>query len=305
MKLTGDFIRERIKTHFGLDEFKTKSSLSFQVLMADSGRKQFLEELETLFSDYGAVYDPDKKPSSIGAVIIEKFSVGAAPIDKQGSKSAGIQNELYFIKTVNDYCSNKPVDISISNGIKSLHIHNVISAYEVGRDTKNRKKSDVNLLTAEGKVIPISLKKDNAQNWESLGGHWAPDALDILENQISKGIVSVEPYGAKRFRLSQSIAKLMPSKSISDIVFGSDILEGNGAVIFKSFKHSDFEFRNNTLHINVSKIYRTPNEIENSEDRPYMLIRNDASRMSSKIKPGIRALAVCEKRIGSKVLIVE
>lgn len=303
--LTADSLKDKITQAFGYEKFKDKSAVSFQVLVDGVNRIDLLKKIENLFADYGAKYDPNKGSSSVGAVVIGKFSVGAAPASKQGNRSAGLDNEHTLINQLNFFLKDGPMHVEFVAGSKRFRVEDVKLAEEVGRDTSGRKKSDVNLLTMDGKKVPLSLKKDNAEMWESADSYWSGKAKEIIDKQVSLGKVKLEGTAIKK--ITPNIAVKATTKETEDVVFGSDIIKGNGAVLYKTYSSSDFKIDpdGETIVVTVSEIYRTIPEVENGKQSVYFLIRNDSSRRGSKIYPGIRVLAVGKTRINQNVLVVK
>lgn len=292
-------LENRLKL-IGYNDLKRDSSRTTSIL-TDKNRVEVLEQIEELFQDLGALYDPNKGSSSIGAVTIGQYTIKARPASKQGSFSAGIQNELIMIKSVEQYTSNGPINVRITDGVKSKVYKDIIGIEEVGRDTSGRKKADVNLITKFNKRIPISIKKDNAEMWESADSYWADKAKKIIDSLESKKKIKVERVG-NVFKITPNVATLASSEEKKNVVFGSDILR-NGCVVVKTFSPKDFVIKNDELVINTTKIIDSINDLRDRYE-VYFLIRNDSSRKGSKIRPGLRVLAVQSTRINKNVLVV-
>jgi hypothetical protein len=304
-EVNADYLKSKITTVLGFSKFKVKSSLNFQVLVDGVNRIDLLRKIENLFSSLGAKYDPNKGSSSVGAVVIGKFSIGVAPLSKQGKKSAGLDNEDILLKQLNDMLRDGPMHITFKSGSKSFDIKDVKMAEEVGLDTSNRKKSDINLITVDGRRVPLSLKKDNAEMWESADSYWSTTAKKIIDEQVAKNKAKLQIVGGIRKIVPNIAVKATPAET-KDVVFGNDILPGKGAVLYRTFSSQDFKIHEDgdTIVVSVSEIYRSVAEVEKGKQSVYFLIRNDSSRRGSKIYPGIRVLAVGKSRINPKVLVV-
>ena len=302
--LESNDLKQSITQFLGHDKFKDKSRTNFQVLVDGINRVDLLKQIESLFSPLGAVYDLNKGSSSVGAVTIGRFSIGAAPLSKQGKKSAGLDNEDTLIIQLNNMLRDGPLHVEFTSGSKSFRVEDVKTVEEVGRDTAGRKKSDVNLITTSGKSIPLSLKTDNAEMWESADSYYSIKAKTIIDDQVKLGKVRLEGTTVKR--VVPNIAVKASTKETTDVVFGSDIIQNSGAVLYKTYSSSDFSIDESgeSIIVTVSEIYRTVPEVERGKQAVYFLIRNDSSRRGSKIYPGIRALAVGKSRINQNVLVV-
>lgn len=304
--ITADKLKSMIKSAFGakygITDFKTKSSKTFMCLVTKGNRADLLVDIEKEFTQYGAKYDVNKGQSSVGATTVAGFTVGASPANKQGKKSAGLDNEDALIDTINMYCASGPINIVFKAGTKTFRVEGVEKAIEMGRDTSGRKKSDVN-LQVKNKLIPLSLKKDGAEMWESADSYYAAKAKKIVDQQVGAG--NVEMTGTTIKKITPNIAVHASNAEARDVVFGSDIIRDKGAVLYRTWKSSDFKINaDGDLECETTSIYRTLQEVRKSDSDVYFLIRNDSSRRGSKIYPGIRVLAVGKSRINRKVLVV-
>lgn len=286
----------------GYTNLKQESSKTISIL-TDENRVDVLEDVASKFCDMDAKYDPDKGSSSIGAVTAGIYTIKARPASKQGKNSAGLANEDAFINNIKHFTKDRCITVKISCQHKKQYIYeNVVDVEEVGRDTSNRKKADVRLVLHDGTKVPISIKKDNAEMWESADSYYAESAKRIVDLQESLGTIAVEKTGSV-YRIAPNIAVRTSKEEKSAVVFGSDLL-GHGFVAVRTFRKSDFELSEcgNVLNVNVSKIIDSVDDLTQSNDI-FFLIRNDSSRKGSKIRPGLRVLAVSGTRINKKVKV--
>ena len=305
MELTVGEIKERITAATGIMSFKDKSTRTVFVLTDDKDRVALLEKIEKMFKQEGAKYDVNKGASSLGAVVIGHFTIGASPASKQGKGSAGLGNEDAFIDNINQFVEEGPLHIRFKAGSKIFTVKDVVKAEEVGRDTSGRKKSDVNLVTKNGIKVPISLKKDGAEIWESADTYWAAKAKKIVDDLVEKDEVTLSEVTGTIKRISPQVAKKATPAEAKAVVFGSDIIAKKGAVLYRTWRGSDFKVNaNENLDVTTTSIYRTQQEVAAGPNQVYFLIRNDSSRRGSKIYPGIRVLAVGKTRINKNVKMV-
>jgi hypothetical protein len=299
---TQEDLIERLK-ELGYKKIKKLSSRRLAIL-TDDNRIDVLTEIKKRFA--GAVYD--KTPTSIsgvGLVNIGKLSILAKPNSSQGTKSAGIGNEILLINAINDAIKKHgPMDVVFSAGTKKKRTSAVKKATEMGRDTSGRKKADMIIETVRGKKIPISIKQDNAQIWESADRLWANAATKILTKLTKSGevLLSKDKFGI--FKISPNVAVPSTITEKENVVFGSDLLRDKGAVIFRTFKSGDFSIDGDsqTLKIQCSGIITNPAEVKGDHDVMF-LIRNDKTRNTSGLPRGIRILAVTPARVTRTVLV--
>jgi len=294
-------IEKRLRK-MGYNKFKKESSKTISIL-TEGNRVDVLEKVEKNLQDMNAKYDPNKGSSSIGAVVADKFTIKARPASKQGKGSAGLGNEDAMINGIEQFTKNGPMTVCITDGKKKYEYKNVIGVEEVGRDTTNRKKADVRLKIKGGGKIPISIKKDNAEIWESADSYYSSIAKKVVDREEVRGTIAIEQKG--------SISYMQPNLGIKttnsekrDVVFGSDLLN-KGFVVVKTFRGSDFQMSKDgdMLYVYVTQIIDKISDLKGKDDI-FFLIRNDSSRKGSKIRPGLRVLAVKGTRINKNVKVV-
>jgi hypothetical protein len=294
-------IEKRLRK-MGYTKFKKDSSKTISIL-TEGNRVDVLEKVEKNLQDMNAKYDPNKGSSSIGAVVADGFTIKARPASKQGKGSAGLGNEDAMINGIEQFTKNGPMTVCITDGKKKYEYKNVIGVEEVGRDTTNRKKADVRLKIKGGGKIPISIKKDNAEIWESADSYYSSIAKKVVDREEIRGTIAIEQKG--------SISYMQPNLGIKttnsekrDVVFGSDLLN-KGFVVVKTFRGSDFQMSKDgdMLYVYVTQIIDKISDLKGKDDI-FFLIRNDSSRKGSKIRPGLRVLAVKGTRINKNVKVV-
>lgn len=289
----------------GYTNIKKISSRKVAVL-TDENRIDVLVKIQKAIS--GSTYD--KTPlseSSVGKVKVGLFNVLAKPLSKQGKASAGLGNEDFLIDYVNSIIKKLgSVNIVFKHSSKTYVINNCVSVAAVGGDTKGRKKADVMFTAIKNKstkvAYPVSIKKDNAEMWESADSYFSEQAKLIIEKAVADNKTKLVNKGA-HFNIQPNIAVEASREEKLDVVFGSDLLP-NGAVITRTFSSSDFSLGDETLTIDVSSIITKVRDIPADKD-VFFLIRNDKTRRSIMEYPGIRIVAVYKKRINPKVVIVK
>lgn len=298
-----DFLMAAV-SDLGFKDFKKESGNRFAVI-TDDNRVEVLEKITQHLAQFGAVYDQDFGSSSVGGVRVGKYGIFAKPKSKQGKASAGIQNEFTLIQMINDALADGPLNLVFNAGSKKFTVPMAVRAEAVGGDTADRKKSDVNVFDKDGNVYPLSLKKDKAEMWESADSYWGAKMKKIVEREVKKGTVRVEPHPKVRsvFTITPNLAIKASSQETKAVVFGNDILP-NGCVLEKTFNGKyKIDSDSESVIIDVTKIISSPRELKGDYE-VYFLIRNDSSRKGSKI-PGLRVLAVKKTRINRNVKVIE
>lgn len=281
-------------------EIKEISSNKVAVL-TEENRIDVLKQINKKIK--GSVYDKTpSSESSVGRIKIGKFIVLAKPAGKQGKASAGVGNEDFLVQTVNAILRKMgKINVVFKSGAKTYKISNCESVSSVGTDTSGRKKADV-VFCSKMKKYPVSIKKDDAEIWESADSYFSEEARDIINAAVKSKKTKLVSHGSF-FTIEPNVAVKASKKEREDVVFGSD-LANNGAIITKTFSKSDFQLNGETLYISVNHIITELVEVKGDKD-VYFLIRNDKTRKSIQEYPGIRILAVYKSRINKNVIVVD
>jgi len=266
--------------------------------------------------------------NSIGGVQIGTgITILCKPKDRA---SGGIKNEGVLINTINDHAKGSGkhgINVSFQTGFgerptKQFIVKNVVEAKGVGTQTAGRKKSDCDLILANGDVVPISIKQDDAAFWESVESWFYPDALrykggdSIMEAAEEAGIIARIGIPGGLYNLVKgrelttsnipqkvNIAMKVNSKLSKEVMFGSDIEELNGAIVVRTFLRPDFKWNNSGSHlmVNCSKIIKGSDQ---QLPEAWFLFMNTMSRgKNSNFAPGVRIVVATPKRAKSAVKI--
>lgn len=285
----------------GYTDIKKVSGNKIAVL-TEENRVDVLKDINKKIK--GSTYDKTpSSESSVGKVKIGAFAILAKPAGKQGTASAGVGNEQFLVETINKSIKKMgSVNVIFKAGSKTFKIQNCSSIASVGADTAGRKKADVVLVNKRGVKFPISIKKDDAETWESADSYFSQEAKKIIDKAIKAKKTRLVRHGTY-YTIEPNIAVTSTRKEKTDVVFGSDLAQ-NGAVITKTFSKDDFELDGENLQVTVSNIITELTDVKGDKD-VYFLIRNDKTRKSIPEYPGIRILAAYKKRINKNVVVVE
>lgn len=289
-------------TSLGYDNTKRISGNKVAVL-TDENRIAVLRMIQKRIK--GSVYDQTpRSESSVGRVTVGSYIILVKPASKQGKASAGVNNEHNLVETVSEILSRLG-SVNIIFKTKTGRKYNIpqcISVAAVGADTLGRKKADIVFVSRGNSKYPVSIKKDNAEIWESADSFFGKQAKIIIDKAVADGKTKLVDKGTY-YNIQPNIAVSASRTERLDVVFGSD-LQNNGSVITRTFESSDFVLKEETLTINVSDIITNESHIKGDKD-VFFLIRNDKTRKSIPEYPGIRILAVYKSRINKNVVVVD
>jgi hypothetical protein len=294
-------IVEELLKSIGYDNQKRISVKKVAVLV-DKSRIDALKHINKSIKN--SIYDESpSSDSSVGRVVIQGIQILAKPASKQGSASAGVENESIVVNNINNITKNKnPINVTFKGKNKSYIVHGCVKAEQVGGDTSGRKKADILLFDLNGKKYPISIKKDDAETWESADSYFSAEAEKIIQAAINKKKTKLI-YEGSYYKIEPNIAVRANSTEKKNVVFGSD-LETDGAVVTKTFSTSSFKIKDDNMTIECTNIITEIKDVKGDKD-VFFLIRNDKTRKSIKKYPGIRVLAAYKKRINKNVVVLD
>lgn len=283
----------------GYKDIKDKDARSIFVLTNESRATVF----NNLINQLGGKKNVDRKfGGSMGHIDVEQYRVGVKPLSAQGAKSAGVENEANLVQAIN-YVINEygTCDVMFTDGTHKFLCKEATLAKQVGADTAGRKKADL-LVMSGSKQYPVSLKKDNAEYWESADTLWKDEAIKYLTEMVAKRKVSVQGIGGGVVKITPNIGVEATQEEAINVIFGSDIL-GKGCVVTRTFDGTEFKYdgKTNCLIINVSSVITKLSDVP-ADKKVWFLIRNDSTRKSITGYAGTRALASYKSRINSNVL---
>lgn len=273
-----------------------------------------LRVLKKAFPKSGVEYSDDARLSSIGGIIFADSLVKVLIKDsgKQGDQSAGVANEIELAGIISSMIEKyKKVNVKfVDPRGKELILKNVTEVDVAGRDTADRKKADV-VLKSKGGQLPVSIKKVNADMWESADSMFGKRAREILNKLIDDKVVTLKKIKMRGdqpvYELSKEIVMEPTEEEAMQAIFGSDI-NPKGGVVVQTFKPEHFVQEENNITIECHAVIASKEDIPESHIMVWLL-RNDSDRNSKTMGiAGIRPLGVTMKRAfgakGTKDVVV-
>lgn len=286
-----DIKNELIDAGYTPEDIIIKSSKQIRLLTKGNERKSTMDKL--LKDLEGSRYDMNFKGSSLGAIIADDgTAIIVKPKERQGGLSAGLDNEQMLVDQINQYTQDGPINVVFRGENKSLIYNKVASAKSVGADTAGGKKADVQLLDEGGSVIAnISLKKANAQMWESADRRYKPLMLKLSQKLLDSPFPNValretdkkDIYRLYNPQTNTDLGGLiitdLPDNENESIIFGTD--NPKTIVIKHTFSPDDFTLTRNTLNIKSGTIFSELSDIEGTGYEPILVIRHDVTRTAT------------------------
>ena len=259
---------------------------------------EILRILKKQFPEANPQYSNDASIGSIGGIVFANSSLKVQIKDagKQGDQSAGIANEIELasiIQSVIDRYGTANVTFVDPRGVK-LSLENVDEVVVAGRDTADRKKADVVLKSATDQ-LPVSIKKVNADMWESADSLFGRRAREILDKLVDDGVVELkkikERNGKPVYALSKEIVMEPTEQEAMSAIFGGD-LNPRGGVVIQTFEPEHFVQEGNQVTVECHAVINKREDIPESHLMVWQL-RNDSDRNSASLGiAGVRPLGV-------------
>ena len=270
--------------------------------------KSILSLMQQNFPNSRPTLSMDARLSSIGGIEFADNSIKILVKDtgNQGDQSAGVANEIQMaslLQSVIDRYGSANVTFVDPRG-KTLTMNDCTAVDVAGRDTGNRKKADVVLQSPE-RSLPISIKKLNAEAWESADNLFGKKARGIIDKLVKDKQVKLNKLektrdGAPVFALSKEIVIEPTEQETMSAIFGSD-LNPKGGIIIQTFEPEHFVQTGQDVTIEAHAVITNRADIPESHLMVWLL-RNDPGRNSTALGiPGIRVMgATLTRGIGKK-----
>jgi hypothetical protein len=265
---------------------------------------EILAGLQEKFPDYNPKHIKSGKFGSQGGIVFDNSPVAILVKDEggQGDKSAGVANEIElaaFLESVIEKYKTVNVTFVDPHG-KKISIKDCNKVVLAGKDVSGRKKADV-VLKSESGELPISIKKLNADMWESADRLFGKKAKEILEKLQADGVLKLKKFvddtGRKYYKLDKEIVIEPTEEQAMEAIFGSD-LNPKGGVVIQTFKPEHYVQNENNVTVQCYHVIAKKEDIPESHLMVW-LIRNNVERNNP--LPGLRTLGVTLSRgIGKK-----
>jgi len=255
-----------------------------------------------------------------------------------GTGGGGLKNEQKLIDEINNYINpgaSIAVEFKTPTGRK-FRIDDVVDAESVGQKGQGTRnvlvpKSDVDLRTGDGGRVPISIKQKDAAFWGGMESWFYPDGKwgfgadsymkaavknKDLDLTIKKIAPNVNHFYTNKGLTKKGAALLCPPNLKKIVVFGSDILRYNGAVVKRTFSKDDFSWVQDKegtqiLQIKADDIIR---DMRDMKEECFVLFMNTGGPqekidgeilpgrgVNSKVAVGVRVIASIPARARSTV----
>jgi hypothetical protein len=296
----------------GYTNFKdTGNKLQVLVQIPDSNKKtefriRAMQEIEKIlkkaFPKSGVEHSDDARLSSLGGIIFADSLIKVLVKDtgKQGDQSSGIANEIELAGIITSMIEEyKKVNVKfVDPRGKELTLRNIYEVDVAGRDTADRKKADI-VLRSRSDNLPVSIKKVNADMWESADSLFGKRAREILDKLIDDEVITLKKVKMRGdtsvYALSKEVVMEPTEEEAMQAIFGSDI-NPKGGIVIQTFKPEHFVQDKNNITIECHAVIATREDLPESHIMVWLL-RNDSDRNSKSIGiAGIRPLGVTLKR---------
>jgi len=273
----------------------------------DAFRKEVLQTLLTNLQKNAKVLKPAFDPlgSSIGRIVFagNPTKIYVKDIGKKGDNSAGIGNEKAIAAMIDKVIrTHGSANVTfVDDQRRKLTIKNVTEVEVSGRSSGTRKhggevrKADVVLRSPRGH-LPVSIKKINAEYWESADTYYGAKAGALIKKLRQEGYIKLLKTDKPGIlKLNKEIVVEPTDQEAQHVIFGGDI-NPEGGVIIQTFLPEHFVQDGANVTIHAHAVIKTKHDIPESHIMMW-LIRNDSSRNIAAIGiPGVRVYAAAYKR---------
>lgn len=271
-------------------EIRKLTTVKIALIVTSRDLPTIVKEIVTYFNGFELKEIDDRNVMISGFHITIKLRK-----DQRKKPKPGLDNEAMFVSYINDAIKDNgaPLTLKFHGEGKEWLVEDVTAVKYVGnKNVFAGNKADAILVTFQNKKIPISLKKDNASKWASPDKTMKPTAEKFFQEMIDRKLTSISELPQKKnvFKINP-IGFELDERNAKEMIFGNDVLVGDGAVIIRSFQPSDFDLNDQKeiLNIKCSFIFRKYSDLT-QKHKAYLILSNDSTRkVASNILPaGIR-----------------
>lgn len=293
--LTFDDINTVLVNTFGYITKKKGNNIVIMADLPDRGQKEFRIELMqklaiqlSKITKLKVIYNPTQTSiSTIGFVEIigNPVKILVKDATKQGVNRAGVANEHQLATLIQqeiDQRGSVSITFVDSKG-KTLIAKNITAVKTSGTETKGGKKADV-VLFGKNMEIPISIKKLNADVWESADSLFGKRAREILLKLRKERKIKITEVGKREvrgnlvpvYKLNREVVVEPTPEDAMRAVFGSD-LNPKGGIIIQDFQPHHFKQLDNKITVECYAVIKSNEDIPESHVM-YFLIKNFPGR---------------------------
>ena len=282
---------EHIASHFNLGTenlFKAGSKNRIGII-TDTPRAEFFKELETL--DYER--DTSIPGSGSGGMRKGEIEVIHKPASAQAGGGHGKENEEIFRNTLTNLIEKAggKATVILQSGETKITAEGVTAVVDNSKTkTGEYYKPDADLMAGEETILGVSIKKDGGARWESSKTR-LKDIYDNFIRKASQGKIPnlklVQRPDAKEGKYfmqtedGRNYGKIVidefPDTYDQEFVFGKP---ENFPVIVaeRSFTEKDFNLDGTTVKVNISKIYKTLEDVEAAGKTPVVVFSHHINK---------------------------
>ena len=258
-------------------------------IITDIPRQEFFDRLE----DLGYERDLNISGSGSGGMKKGNIEVIHKPASAQVGGGHGKENEETFRGILNELIKQAggTADIKIHAGDNTVEAKDITSAVDNSKTkTGEYYKPDADLMSGENTTLGVSIKKDGEARWESSKTR-LKDIYDNFIEKASKGEISnmklVQRPDAKEGKYfmqtedGRNYGKVVidefPDTFDNEFIFGKPE-QFPVIVVERSFSPNDFKLNNKTITVQVSKIYKTLDDVIEAGKTPVVVFSHHINK---------------------------
>ena len=258
-------------------------------VITDIPRQEFFNRLE----DLGYERDLSISGSGSGGMRKGNIEVIHKPASAQAGGGHGKENEEIFRGILNELIKQAggTANVKIYAGNTAVEAKDITSVVDNSKTkTGEYYKPDADLMSGENTVLGVSIEKVGEARWESSNTR-LKDIYDNFIQKASKGEIPnmklVQRPDAKEGKYfmqtedgrnySKVIIDEFPDTYDNEFIFGKP--ESFPVIVVeRSFSPNDFKLDNNTITVQVSKIYKTLEDVKEAGKTPVVVFSHHINK---------------------------
>lgn len=258
-------------------------------IITDMPRQEFFDRLE----DLGYERDLEIPGSGSGGMRKGDIEVIHKPASAQIGGGHGKENEELFRGILTELINQAggSANIKITGGGSEITVEEITSVVDNSKTkTGEYYKPDADLMSGENTILGVSIKKDGGARWESSKSRLE----DIYNNFIEKAktgqipnLKLVQRPDAKKGKFfmqtddghnyGKIVINEFPDTFDSEFIFGKEE-QFPVIVVERSFSPKDFNLADKLITVQVSKIYKTLEDVKQAGKTPVVVFSHHINK---------------------------
>lgn len=258
-------------------------------IITDMPRQEFFDRLE----DLGYERDLEMPGSGSGGMRKGDIEVIHKPASAQIGGGHGKENEELFRGILTELIDQAKgsANIKITGGGSEVIVKGITSVVDNSKTkTGEYYKPDADLMSSENTILGVSIKKDGGARWESSKSRLEDIYNNFIEKAKTGQIPNLKLVQRPNVKKGKFFMQTDDGRNYGKIIidefpdtFDNEFIFGKSEkfpviVVERSFSPKDFNLRGDLITVQVSKIYKTLEDVKQAGKTPVVVFSHHINK---------------------------